>query len=1418
MSTEAGAGPVASGQRIETLDVLRGFALLWIFVFNVFVFSGYEFFSDEDAKALTTYPADVTVKFLRHVFIENKDFSLFSFLFGIGFGLMARRAQAGGTSIVPRFLKRQAVLLGIGAFHGVLLWGGDILMLYAVLGLVMLPFLKRSNRTILTFGAIFYWLPVPLYALSMVVSIPPPWEFAASWTGEPNLFGIWLDGFANGDYPGVVKGNVAFLAFWWSMFTVNFYWPDVLGMFLFGLFVGRSRLLERIEADPSILRGSWLAWAGVIGIAGNVVFAILTMRGAYYPPSMQGMTLTLVQYATVPLLCFFYMAGLTWLFQKPAWQPRLRPFAWIGRMTLTCYLMQSLICIVVFYGIGGGLFGEVGSTIAVGVALVVYGLQVVFSRWWWSQGYDFGPVEWIWRCLTYGRVPIRAAATVVVVAVLGSVLAAPAIEAEPSEHRTRPYTWTTHDGIAIEAVRGTVTVPENRADPASRTIQLAYVRLPSTAAGSGASPGPPIVYLAGGPGASGIDSARGPRADFFLALREVADVVLLDQRGTGQSRPALICGKTWEHPLDAPLDDDEALDAIRDAAALCAEQMTRRGIDLSQYEPRAIADDVDTLRQALGVETVSLVATSFGTRLALETLRRHGARIDRAMLLGVVGPDHVIKRPEVADHVLSALGAGPDGSSLANVLRERLVELRREPMTVEAHDVLTGDVVPLQIGPADLQLAIVDHLGSTDRLLALREIAGELQRDAWQALADPSRRQRKRWLGHVVPYAVTCAAGASPARRDQIAAHAGSSLAGHRLDFHFPEVCAPLGVEPLDAEIRRPVRSDVPVLAISGSFDARTPPSNADEVLATLPNGAHLIIERAGHGDDLLVSTPEIARRARAFFTGASADDGRVEALPPWRRVPRPPDSLIEPVVETLHGVEITDPYRWLEDSRTPEARIWVRQQNAHTDRLLDVLPDRAALRQRLDTLFAGADLGRPWVRGERAVYLKSTGPTSLPTLAVRDGDRERTLIDPRRLPETNGSPLAIEPLALSADGELAAFGVRKVGAETIAVRFVQVDDGRLLADVLPTGRYFGVSIAPDGRGAYYAREQDDGHGTRVRYHRFGADPSADRAIFGEQTNQGAVAWSNLDDAGRYLVQHAVSGTNARIDVYLDRLEPVEPTDGKASTGHDLSTRQEVVSGVDAAFYGGVLGDHLVVHTTWQAPRGRVMVAPVETPGREYWREIVPEHEHAVIEAVFGAGGRLLIETLDSVRSRITIVDLDGRSLGEIPLPAPGSVDAFSGRFDDPVVFFRFSSFHLPTTIYRYDLDAEELSVWRSSIGGLDPDQVVARQAWISSADGTSVPVFLAHRKDLDLNGSNPTLITAYGGFGTALTPDYRPEAAWWVEQGGVWAVAGVRGGGELGRDWHQAAVREHKQRSIDDLIAVAEHLTEHGITRPERL
>lgn len=985
-------------------------------------------------------------------------------------------------------------------------------------------------------------------------------------------------------------------------------------------------------------------------------------------------------------------------------------------------------------------------------------------------------------------------------------------QAPPNEDQLtlRPYLFkalegwpSTQHASGIEAEWGVLKVPEDRSNPAGRTIELSFVRLQSTAR----EPGPPIVYLAGGPGSSGIESARGARLPLWLALREIGDVVLLDQRGTGSSRPSLICRDSWTYPYDAPLAPHAALATIGEKARACVETLKRQGHNLSAYNAREIADDLEDLRQALKAPRISLVATSYGTHLALAMIHRHESSIHRAALLGVVGPDHTLKLPAAIERGLRGideLNVRASGTNLAEAIATVLARVE-EPVTVTASDPLTGTDIELRVGKFDLQLATVRALGDHRSLCALREAYAKMLAGDFTPLARDFLAARKAWLGRAMPYAVLCASGVSQQRFQTVTEQERGSSLGRSVDFPFPEICSSLGVNDLGPELRAPVRSRVPVLLVSGTYDLRTPIVNAEEVLQGFPHGQHLIVEGAGHGDDLMVASPEIARNVVEFLRGQPVAVQKIAATPLWDRVLPPPAAEVLPVVETLHGVEISDPYRWLEAPDTPETRWWIEVQNRYADNLLNVLPGRQRLRQQLAELSRVEGVGRPWIRGERSFYSRRHADQDLASIVLRvdDEGEEQVLIDPATMSADYSESVRI--LDVADDGRLLVYGVQEGGADEIEVRLFDVGKRRPLADRLPRARYFGATLLGDNREMIYARETAPGQGARLYSHQVGTDPAADREIFGEGYGRGTIVWGNLSDDGRYLVAHALSGTTQRVDVYVRNL----------TEGGELI---EVVAGVDATFYGGVLGEKLVLHSNWQAPRGRVLVADPENPGQDQWREIIPEHTKAVIRTVYGAAGRLFVEYLEDVRSRVAIFDLEGRELGEVPFPAIGSLDGIRGLWDQQDVYFSFSSFHVPPTIYRYDATTGKLEVWWRAEVPIDPDQFEIRQVWYPSEDGTQVPMFLIHPRALKLDGSHPTLLVGYGGFGTSVTPSFNEEIAAWIERGGVYAIANVRGGGELGEAWHQAAVREKKQNSFVDFIAAAEWLIERGYTRPEKL
>lgn len=527
-------------------------------------------------------------------------------------------------------------------------------------------------------------------------------------------------------------------------------------------------------------------------------------------------------------------------------------------------------------------------------------------------------------------------------------------------------------------------------------------------------------------------------------------------------------------------------------------------------------------------------------------------------------------------------------------------------------------------------------------------------------------------------------------------------------------------------------------------------------------------------------------------------------------RSAHPPPLPVTPArdfVERLHGVEISDPYRWLEDRENPETEAWIERQNRYTDARLHTLPGRDRLTRDITSLLAVDAIGFPVVRGDRKFYTRRRPDQNLRVIWLREeatdaGATDEALIDPHELSEDGSKSVSL--LAVSPDGGVLAYGIREGGEDEIELRLYDVEERRTLAEHLPKSRVFAVSFSPDGEGFYYSRYGEEGG--RVLFHRLGTDPDGDVELFGEGLDADKIVYGNLSDDGRYLVINVFHGAAAeQTEVYLQ----TPPGEGEVRT---------VVRDIDATFYGGVLGDRLILHTSWEAPDGRVLVADPADPGPASWRELVPEREDAVIQSVSGVGGRVFVNYLKDVHSQVWTYDLEGSKVGELDLPTLGTVTSVRGRWDDPHAYVGYSSFCVPYTIYRVDTASSRLEVWRRVEAPIDSDRYEVRQVWYPSPDGTRIPMFLVHPKGLVLDGSHPTLLTGYGGFNTSQTPFFLADSALWVQRGGVYAVANIRGGGEFGADWHQAGVRENRQTVFDDFIAAAEWLVERGYTRPEKL
>ena len=530
-----------------------------------------------------------------------------------------------------------------------------------------------------------------------------------------------------------------------------------------------------------------------------------------------------------------------------------------------------------------------------------------------------------------------------------------------------------------------------------------------------------------------------------------------------------------------------------------------------------------------------------------------------------------------------------------------------------------------------------------------------------------------------------------------------------------------------------------------------------------------------------------------------------VAAGPQDAGVPRPPATRRDDFKETLHGVELVDPYRWLEDQSSPDTRAFIEAQNTYAHALLEAVPSLPAIRKRLTTLARQDRQWAPLERGGRYFFWRRKATDDLPMLIVRDGlsGSERILLDPHPLSDDHTTNVTLEDVSL--DGQLLVYGVRTSGEDETELRTRAVGSGNDLPDRLPRALYRGVSVRPDGSGFYYAR-QDRTSGIRIRYHAMATRIAQDREIFGE--GFGASDWigASISENGKHLLL-SVSHGWASTEVFLQDFDTATPS----------PPIRPIVRNLDAHVVAAFAGDRLIAQTDWNAPTGRIVEIDPSNPAPAHWRTIVPARPDS-IEAFALVGGRVVVQRLHNVASQLEVFTLDGRSEGIIPLPAAGTVRALSGRWDRDELFFEFESYTTPPSTIRASVATRTAaSSWTSTVP-FDTGRYDTTQVWVTSKDGTRVPMFVIHRRDVALDGTAPTLLYGYGGFAVSITPSFSPSTAWWLEQGGIYAVANIRGGNEFGEAWHRAGMLANKQNVFDDFIAAASWLVGHHYSSPQRL
>jgi prolyl oligopeptidase len=522
------------------------------------------------------------------------------------------------------------------------------------------------------------------------------------------------------------------------------------------------------------------------------------------------------------------------------------------------------------------------------------------------------------------------------------------------------------------------------------------------------------------------------------------------------------------------------------------------------------------------------------------------------------------------------------------------------------------------------------------------------------------------------------------------------------------------------------------------------------------------------------------------------------------QKLPTPPETPREEVKETLNGVEITDPYRWLEDQDSSKTRAWIEAQNKFTQSQLATLPGREEISNRLSQLVKIDTLSMPSHQGNRYFFSRKRADEELSSLCVREGanGKDEVLIDPR--PMSPDGTTSVSYMGFTHDGKLMTYGVRKGGEDEVEVHVYDVDTRKEMSDRFPKARYSGFSFVKDNSGFYYSK-YDSAIGPRVYYHTLGKELASDQLVFGDGYKPGTNVSAAVTDDGHYMVLYVAYGSaGTKTDVYFQDLvkkTPIVP----------------LVNDVDAVFGASFAGDTIVIQTNWNAPNGRVMVADAGKPARDQWREIIKTGD-SVIQSVSLAGDRMFVKYLENVNSRVLAFDLAGKSQGEIKFPTLGSVSAVGGEWGVNDGYYAFSSYHVPQTIYRYDVSKGTSEVWWRAQAPVESDRLVTEQVWYKSKDGVKVPMFLVHQKDMPLDGNRPTYLTGYGGFRSSSTPAFNASAVLWAEHGGLYAVPNLRGGGEFGEDWHKAGMLDKKQNVFDDFTGAAEWLVASKYTKPDRL
>jgi prolyl oligopeptidase len=545
------------------------------------------------------------------------------------------------------------------------------------------------------------------------------------------------------------------------------------------------------------------------------------------------------------------------------------------------------------------------------------------------------------------------------------------------------------------------------------------------------------------------------------------------------------------------------------------------------------------------------------------------------------------------------------------------------------------------------------------------------------------------------------------------------------------------------------------------------------------------------------------------------------------------PEARMGQNIDTYHGVEVADPYRWLEDPDGEETREWVDAQVALTSSWISQIPRRQWVKERLENLWNYERFSAPSKQGGRYFFRHNNGLQDHSVLYTSESlDGKATMVlDPNKLSKDGTVSLALT--SLSEDGSLMVYGTSDAGSDWVTIHIRDVLSGRDLTETLQWVKFSGASWTHDNNGFFYSRYPEPenklesvNENQKLYYHQIGTPQEQDRLIYESLENPKRGHGAGVSESGDTLFIYGWEGTDDKNTLYTldltdenaEVVKVLDAFDASYSVLGDTTTSNEV--SWLARLLGAKAEEPEVrywVHTNNDAPKGRIIALNPAKAEQENWVDIVPESDHVLRRASM-VGGHLIVSYLEDANSTVKVFDTDGSAVRDVNLPGIGTAYGFGGRTDDTETFYTFTGFTDPATIFRYNVATGVSQKWKSSTVDFEPDAFETKQVFYESKDGTRVPMFIMHKKGLSLDGTQPTVLYGYGGFNISLTPSFSLSRLIWMEMGGVYAIANLRGGGEYGEEWHKAGTKLNKQNVFDDFIAAAEHLIAEGYTRPDKL